>query len=42
MSSDLLTVEASAPVVEVAKQMVERNVGAVLVMEGGRLAGIMT
>src|SRR3712207_6187102 len=42
MSRDLLTVEASASVVEVAKQMVERNVGAVLVMEDGRLAGIMT
>jgi CBS domain-containing protein len=42
MSRDLLTVEASLPVVEVAKQMVERNVGAVLVIEDGRLAGIMT
>src|SRR5829696_6569897 len=42
MSRDLLTVEAAASVVDVARQMVERNVGAVLVMEGGGLAGIMT
>ena len=42
MSRDLLTVEAGLPVIEVAQRMVERNVGAVLVLEGGRLAGIMT
>ena len=42
MSRDLLTVEATAPVVEVAQRMVERNVGAVLVVEDGRLRGIMT
>jgi CBS domain-containing protein len=42
MSRDLLTVEAAVPVIEVAQRMVERDVGAVLVLEDGRLAGIMT
>jgi CBS domain-containing protein len=42
MSRDLLTVKAGLPVVAVAQQMVDRNVGAVLVVEDGRLAGIMT
>ena len=42
MSGDLLTVDAAAPVVAVAQRMAERNVGAVLVIDGGRLAGIMT
>jgi CBS domain-containing protein len=42
MSRDLLTVEAALPVIEVAQRMVDRNVGAVLVLEDGRLAGIMT
>ena len=42
MSRDLLTVEAGVPVVAVARRMVDRNVGAVLVLEDGRLAGIMT
>ena len=42
MSRDLLTVEAGEPVVAVAQRMAERNVGAVLVLEAGRLAGIMT
>ena len=42
MSRDLLTVEPGLPVVAVARRMVERNVGAVLVLEEGRLAGIMT
>ena len=42
MSRDLLTVEAGLPVVEVARRMVDRNVGAVLVLEDARLAGIMT
>jgi CBS domain-containing protein len=42
MSRDLLTIEGGAPVVAVAKRMAERNVGAVLVLESGRLAGIMT
>jgi CBS domain-containing protein len=42
MSRDLLTVEGRLPVVAVAKRMVDRNVGAVLVLDDGRLAGIMT
>jgi CBS domain-containing protein len=42
MSRDLLTVEAGAPIVAVAQRMADRNVGAVMVLEDGRLAGIMT
>jgi len=42
MSRDLLTVEPGMPVVSVAQRLAERNVGAVLVLEDGRLAGIMT
>jgi CBS domain-containing protein len=42
MSSDLLSVETGASIVEVAQRMVDRNVGAVLVLDGGRLAGILT
>ena len=42
MSRDLLTVEPGFSLVEVAQRMVGRDVGAVLVLEGDRLAGIMT
>ena len=42
MSRDLLSVEPNKPIREVAERMAERNLGAVLVLEGGRLAGIMT
>jgi CBS domain-containing protein len=42
MSRDLLTVDAGLSIVDVAQRMVERNVGAVLVLDDGRLAGIMT
>jgi CBS domain-containing protein len=42
MSSDLLSVEANVSVIEVAQRMVDRNVGAVLVLDGGRLTGILT
>jgi CBS domain-containing protein len=42
MTRDLLTVEAGLPVVAAVQRMAERNVGAVLVLEDGRLAGIMT
>ena len=42
MSSDLLSVETSASITEVAQRMVDRNVGAVLVLGDGRLAGILT
>ena len=42
MSSDLLSVETSVSIIEVAQRMVDRNVGAVLVLDDGRLAGILT
>ena len=42
MSRDLLTVDSSMPLAAVAAQMVERSVGAVLVLEGERLSGILT
>jgi CBS domain-containing protein len=42
MSRDLLTVEATLPLAEVADRMVAREVGAVLVLRSGRLAGILT
>jgi CBS domain-containing protein len=42
MSRNLLSVEPAEPIREVAQRMVERNLGAVLVLDGGRLVGIMT
>lgn len=42
MSRDVLAVESGMSIVEVAQQMVSRNVGAVVVVDDGRLAGIMT
>ena len=42
MSSDLLCVEPGETITGVAQRMVERNIGAVLVLDGGRLVGIMT
>ncbi|MHB1833933.1 MAG: CBS domain-containing protein [Solirubrobacteraceae bacterium] len=42
MSRDLLRVDAGDSITEVAQRMVERNLGAVLVIDGGRLVGIMT
>ena len=42
MSRDLLTVEATLPLAQVAERMVAREVGAVLVLDGERLEGIMT
>ena len=42
MSQDLLTVSAEDRLGEAAKRMVARGVGAVLVMEGERLEGILT
>ena len=42
MSRDLLSVEPSLTLTEVAKRMVDKDVGAVLVMEGERLVGILT
>ena len=42
MSRDLLTVERGDAIGEVAQRMVDRDVGAVLVMEGDTLIGILT
>jgi CBS domain-containing protein len=42
MSRNLLSVEPGEMITEVAQRMVERNLGAVLVLDGGRLVGIMT
>jgi CBS domain-containing protein len=42
MSRNLLSVEPGETITEVAQRMVERNLGAVLVLDGGRLLGIMT
>jgi CBS domain-containing protein len=42
MSRDLLTVAPQDRLGEVAQRMVERDVGAVLVLEQRRLAGILT
>ena len=42
MSRDLLSVEPGERITEVAQRMVERNVGAVVVLDGGRPVGIMT
>jgi CBS domain-containing protein len=42
MSRDLLSVEPGLPLTEVAKRMVAKDVGAVLVTEGKRLVGILT
>jgi CBS domain-containing protein len=42
MSRDVLAVESGMSIEEVARAMVSRNVGAVLVVDDGRLAGIMT
>ena len=42
MSRDLLTVEPTLPLAEVAERMIGREVGAVLVLDGDRLEGILT
>ena len=42
MSRNLLSVAPGETITEVAQRMVERNVGAVLVLDGGRPVGIMT
>ena len=42
MSTELLTVEPSAQVTEVAKRMVAKDVGAVLVFDDDGLCGILT
>src|SRR3954470_10543889 len=42
MSTELLTVEPDLPLTEVAKRMVAKDVGAVLVFDGGTMCGILT
>ena len=42
MATDLLTVEPDARLAEAARRMAQRGVGAVLVLDGERLAGILT
>jgi len=42
MSRDLLTVEPDASLQEAVKRMADRGVGAVVVLDGARLAGILT
>jgi CBS domain-containing protein len=42
MSRDLLTVDPGDSITDVAKRMVAKDVGAVLVYEDGRLCGILT
>ncbi len=42
MATDLLTVEPDARLSDAARRMAQRGVGAVLVLEGERLAGILT
>jgi CBS domain-containing protein len=40
--TDVLKIEASATVFEALEKLVERNVGSILVTEGGDVVGIMT
>jgi CBS domain-containing protein len=42
MSRDLLTAEASTTLVDAAAAMTRRHVGAMLVLEGERLVGVVT
>lgn len=42
MSRDLLTAEAGLTLTEAAKRMASRGVGAVIVLDGERLVGILT
>jgi CBS domain-containing protein len=42
MSRDLLTVEPGLSLTEVAERMVDKDVGAALVTDNGRLVGILT
>jgi CBS domain-containing protein len=42
MTRDLLVVDTGAALSDVIARMAERNVGAVLVLDDGRLAGILT
>ncbi len=42
MTRDLLTIGRDAALTEAARRMAERGVGAVVVLDGDRLAGILT
>ena len=42
MTRDLLTIEPDAPLSEAARHMASRGVGAVVVLDGDRLSGILT
>ena len=42
MTRDLLTIEPDASLAEAARRMASRGVGAVVVLDGERLAGIVT
>jgi CBS domain-containing protein len=42
MTRDLLTIEPKSPLAEAARRMASRGVGAVVVLDGERLAGILT
>jgi CBS domain-containing protein len=42
MTRNVLTVEPGLPLVDAARRMNERAVGAVVVVEGGRLVGILS
>ena len=42
MARDVLSVEPSTTIVDAATRMHERKVGAVVVLDGGRLVGILT
>ncbi len=42
MTRDLLTIEPESPLAEAARRMASRGVGAVVVLDGERLAGILT
>ena len=41
-SSELLTIDGASPVIDAVKQMVDANVGSLLVTEDGRIVGIVT
>ena len=42
MSTSLVTLPASTPMVEAARHMVRRHIGSVLVVDGAMLSGILT
>lgn len=42
MTRDPVTVEANAPIAEAAKAMRESDIGTVIVLDGGRVSGLVT